>query len=165
MDVAAFNRLAPDAATTLLRPACASEVWLAAVTGARPYGSLAELSARSDAVLGDLDWPAIEQALAAHPRIGERRTGTDAGSAWSREEQAGAHDGVPSDVTAALRNGNVEYEQRFGHVFLICATGRTAQEMLAALTERLRNEPEVERQVVRRELAAIVRLRLAKALR
>lgn len=164
MDVAAFNRLAPHAASALLRPACASETWLAAVVGGRPYASVSELADCSDSVLAGLDWPAIEQALSAHPRIGERRTGTDAESAWSREEQAGAHDGVPSDVVAALRAGNVEYEQRFGYGFLICATGRTAGEMLAALTERIGNDPEAERQVVRRELAAIVRLRLAKAL-
>jgi 2-oxo-4-hydroxy-4-carboxy-5-ureidoimidazoline decarboxylase len=110
-------------------------------------------------VLAGLAWRDVEQALSAHPRIGERAAGAGREAAWSRQEQADA-----GDIPEALREGNVAYERRFGHVFLICATGRTAAEMLAALHERLGNDAETERQTVRRELAAIVRLRLAKAL-
>jgi 2-oxo-4-hydroxy-4-carboxy-5-ureidoimidazoline decarboxylase len=80
---------------------------------------------------------------------------------WSRTEQAGAL-GAGATVAERLAEGNRAYEQRFGHVFLIRAAGRTADEMLAALTERLGNDPRTERDVVRRELADIVRLRLLK---
>ena len=163
MEVAEFNAMTPQAAAELLRPVCASNAWLAAVIDGRPYPDADDLAARSDEVLAEVDWPAIEQALTAHPRIGERAAGSDRAASWSRQEQSGATDASP-DVAGQLRAGNLVYEQRFGHVFLICATGRTAHETLAALNERLHNDADAERQVVRHELAAIVRLRLAKAL-
>ncbi|HZC69487.1 MAG TPA: 2-oxo-4-hydroxy-4-carboxy-5-ureidoimidazoline decarboxylase [Jatrophihabitans sp.] len=164
VDVAELNVLPQDGAVELLRPVCASHAWLRAIVDARPYRDLAELSTRSDELLATLEWQAIEDALAAHPRIGDRPAGTDREAGWSRQEQSGAATASP-EVADALRAGNVAYEQRFGRVFLICATGRTAEEMLAELTRRLGNDEAAEREVVRRELAAIVRLRLAKALR
>ena len=88
------------------------------------------------------------------------RAGTEA--AWSRQEQSGARD-APADVLAGLRAGNAAYEERFGHVFLICATGMSAASMLGALQTRLGHDPAAEREVVRDELMKIVRLRLAKA--
>ena len=99
----------------------------------------------------------------AHPRIGERATGSGTEAGWSRNEQAAAAT-VDERIAAELNAGNVAYEHRFGHVFLICATGRAATEILAALNARLGHDPELERTVVRAELQAIVRLRLAKAL-
>ncbi len=122
--------------------------------------------AASDAAIGALGWPDIEQALAAHPRIGGRPdpgpAGGDREAAWSRQEQAGTRD-APADVQAGLRAGNAAYEERFGHVFLICATGLSAASMLAALEDRLSHDPAAERDVVREELRMIVRLRLGKA--
>jgi 2-oxo-4-hydroxy-4-carboxy-5-ureidoimidazoline decarboxylase len=162
-DVAAFDVLPAPAAAELLRPSCASSAWVDALVNARPFGTLDAVLARSDEVLGGLDWPEVLAALAAHPRIGERAAGRDRESTWSRQEQAGTS-AAPDGVAAALRAGNLEYEQRFGHVFLICATGRTAEQMLVALTERLDNDDANEHGVVRRELAAIVRLRLEKTL-
>jgi 2-oxo-4-hydroxy-4-carboxy-5-ureidoimidazoline decarboxylase len=164
VDVATFDALPQEAATELLRPVCASAAWQQAVVAGRPYATRAEIAACSDGVIGALGWSDVEEALGAHPRIGDRAAGTDREAAWSRQEQAGAA-GSTADVAEALHVGNVEYEQRFGHVFLICATGRTAEQLLATLTDRLRNDVDTEQQVVRRELAAIVRLRLAKALR
>lgn len=131
------------------------------VTG-RPYGSLDAVLTRSDAVLADVGWTDLEQALAAHPRIGERPVGDDRETAWSRDEQSGTDD--PDADAEALRTGNAEYEQRFGRVFLICATGRTSAQLLDALRTRLDNDASAERKVVRAELTAIVRLRLAKTL-
>ena len=95
-------------------------------------------------------------------RHGDRVTGTDRESAWSRQEQSGAAD---STVAEQLLAGNVAYEARFGHVFLICATGRSPQGMLAELRRRLDNTTEAERGVVRAELREIVRLRLIKTFR
>ena len=164
IDVAAFDAVSPAAAVELLRPVCASRAWLAAVTAGRPYGRLDAVAGRSDAVLAELAWPDVEEAMSAHPRIGERATGADREASWSREEQSGAAAGTTDDA-AALGAGNLAYERRFGHVFLVCATGRTPRQILDALTERLDNDVDTERAVVRRELAAIVRLRLARTLR
>lgn len=137
-----------------LSACCASRRWVAAVAG-RHYTDMAALRTASDRALDALDWADVEEALAAHPRIGDRVGG------WSRAEQSGM-DGAGDDVRAALVAGNRAYEERFGHVFLVRASGRTAMEMLAELRERLRNDAEAERAVVRRELAGIVGLRLAK---
>jgi 2-oxo-4-hydroxy-4-carboxy-5-ureidoimidazoline decarboxylase len=164
LPVAEFNAQSADAAAELLRPACASTAWQRVIVAGRPYGSVAQLEAASDGVITALGWPDVSEALAAHPRIGERAAGADREAAWSRQEQVGTAD-ADADVAARLRAGNVAYEQRFGHVFLICATGRSAADMVAALTERLENDEPTEQQVVRRELAAIVRLRLGRILR
>ena len=153
----------PDAAAELLA-CCASKRWIAAVLAERPYRGLASLAATSDRVIARLDWPDVEEALAAHPRIGERVTGDGREANWSRQEQSGTRL-ADVDTDTALREGNLAYEQRFGHVFLIYATGRSASEMLDALRSRLTNPVEVERDVVRGELGKIVRLRLAKAFR
>ena len=169
-----LDRATAATAASLLRPACASARWIGRLVSGRPYGTLDALAAASDAAIGALGWPDIEQALAAHPRIGDgaesggahagtergARAGTEA--AWSRQEQSGARD-APADVLAALRAGNAAYEERFGHVFLICATGMSAASMLAALQARLGHDPATEREVVRDELMKIVRLRLARA--
>jgi 2-oxo-4-hydroxy-4-carboxy-5-ureidoimidazoline decarboxylase len=164
IDVTAFDRLSPMAAGTMLTPVCASNAWIVAMVALRPHGSLELLSTRSDEALELMEWSDVLQALDAHPRIGDRVTGTGQEALWSRAEQSGAA-AVAADVEAALRAGNVEYEQRFGHVFLICATGRSANQMLAALRERLANDETAEQAVVRAELTAIVRLRLAKTFR
>ena len=115
----------------------------------------------SDEIVLGLDDAALDQALAAHARIGERRLGSSTEDRWSRSEQAGAL-AVDTDVQQRLDEGNRRYEERFGHVFLIRAAGRSAEEMLAALERRLGHDDDTERDVVRRELAEIVRLRLLK---
>jgi 2-oxo-4-hydroxy-4-carboxy-5-ureidoimidazoline decarboxylase len=164
--VAELDRATAATAAALLRPSCASARWIARLVSGRPYGTLPALVAASDAAIGTLDWPDIEQALAAHPRIGDRpgpqTEGGDQETAWSRQEQSGARD-APADVQAGLRAGNIAYEERFGHVFLICATGLSAASMLAALQARLGHDPAAEREVVRDELMKIVRLRLGRA--
>jgi 2-oxo-4-hydroxy-4-carboxy-5-ureidoimidazoline decarboxylase len=164
VQVAELDRASPGHAATLLRPSCASIRWIERLVGGRPYESLGRLTAASDAAIAALSWPDIGEALAAHPRIGDRAQGRGQEASWSRQEQA-ATAGVGGDVQARLRAGNAEYEERFGHIFLIRATGRSAEDMLAALHARLGHDPEAERQVVRAELRQIVRLRLAKTFR
>ena len=162
LPVGALDALPPDDAAELLRPCCASSRWIGELVEGRPYATLGELTEASDAALARLSWPDVGEALAAHPRIGDRAAGADRESAWSRQEQA-ATAGLAVTTAEQLRAGNVEYERRFGHVFLICATGLGAEQMLAALRDRLGHEPDAEQAVVRKELAAIVRLRLGKA--
>jgi 2-oxo-4-hydroxy-4-carboxy-5-ureidoimidazoline decarboxylase len=175
--VADLDRATAASAAGLLRPSCASARWIERMVSGRPHGSLPALMAASDATIAALGWPDIEHALAAHPRIGARlpdrgappdredREGgedrEDQEAAWSRQEQSGTRDAGP-DVQAGLRAGNTAYAERFGHVFLICATGMSAASMLAALQARLSHDPATEREVVRDELTKIVRLRLAK---
>ena len=160
--VAELNGATAATAVGLLRPACASTRWIERMISERPYRSLEALTAASDGVLATLGWPDIEQALAAHPRIGARGAGRGREAAWSRQEQSGTRDAGP-EVQAGLRAGNAAYEERFGHVFLICATGMPAADMLAALQARLGHDPATEREVVRGELTKIVRLRLARS--
>lgn len=146
-----------------LRACCAADAWVHRLSAAWTTSSPRELLDLSDETVLALDDTALDQALAAHPRIGERRLGSTPEDRWSRTEQAGAL-ASGDDVTARLAEGNHRYEERFGHVFLIRAAGRTGEEMLAALEERLGNDLAAERQVVRRELAEIVRLRLLRLL-
>ena len=94
--------------------------------------------------------------LAAHPRIGDRPRGADRESAWSRGEQSGVGDAD----RAAFAEGNVAYEERFGHVFLIRAAGRSPEEMLAELRRRLGNDEAAERAEVTEQLAQITGLRV-----
>jgi 2-oxo-4-hydroxy-4-carboxy-5-ureidoimidazoline decarboxylase len=163
--VGRLDELDPAAAAGSLAPCCASRRWLSAVVAGRPYGTIGRLVAASSAAIAALDWPDIAEALAAHPRIGARPAPrADQEAAWSAQEQRGAA-GLDAAAQDELRAANIAYEERFGYVFLVCATGQSAAQMLDALRERLGHEPGAEREVVRGELRQIVALRLAKAFR
>lgn len=151
-----FDTLPDDAAARELATVCASPVWVRRLTAARPYGSLEALLDAADAALAALDESEVDRALAGHPRIGERSA-----HASSRREQA-AVAAAGADVLAALAEGNRAYEQRFGHVYLVCADGRPAAELLDVLRARLGNDPATERVVRRTELGRINRLRLVR---
>jgi 2-oxo-4-hydroxy-4-carboxy-5-ureidoimidazoline decarboxylase len=160
--VAEFDAASSADAAAELIPCCASRRWVAQLVKRRPYGTLAGLTRSSTDVLGGLAWPDVLEALSAHPRIGERASGPGTEASWSRREQAGTA-AMSTDVRQHLIEANRAYEQQFEHVFLICATGLSSEQMLAAARSRLRNDPVAEQQVVRSELAKIVSLRLAKA--
>jgi len=152
-----LNALSDERARAALQRCCGARHWVDAMLAARPFVSDAELLATAERVwwgLGRADWL---EAFAAHPRIG----GGAAVTAWARREQAGA-DGAAEATLAALAQGNLTYEERFGHVFLISATGKTADEMLGALRGRLTNDPATELRVAAEEQAKITRLRLDK---
>lgn len=155
----AFNNASPDELRAPLRACCAAEAWIDAVIAGRPYASEAALADTSDAATATLGDIALGQALAGHPRIGERVSH----GGWSDEEQAGVAD-AGGDVRAQLAAANAAYERRFGHVYLACATGRSADELLSICQARPSNPPRVERDVVLGELAKINRLRLTKLL-
>jgi 2-oxo-4-hydroxy-4-carboxy-5-ureidoimidazoline decarboxylase len=158
-----LNALPADAAERELLACCASRRWARDVAAARPYASRTALVDASTTLIGALAWDDVFEALDAHPRIGDRAGGAEREAAWSRQEQAGVGS-APEDVLAALAEGNVAYERLFGHVFLICATGKSAPEMLESLNRRLGNSPVAEQDAVRGELAAITALRLARLL-
>jgi len=153
-----FNRLPGEAVRRDLRACCSSTRWIDAVAGGRPYDSEEALFAASDAAVTGLSEADLGEALAGHPRIGDRRAVAHAGS-WSGQEQAGVRDAEAS-LRQSLGEGNAEYERRFGHIYLACATGRSAAELLAFLRERLGNDQETEWSVVASELAKINQIRL-----
>jgi 2-oxo-4-hydroxy-4-carboxy-5-ureidoimidazoline decarboxylase len=158
-----LNALSADDAERELRSCCAATAWVRRVAAARPFADAAALNRAADAAFAELGWTDIEEALRAHPRVGDRPRGLDRESSWSRGEQAGVIDAARR-VAHDLHQGNIAYEKRFGHVFLICATGLSAEQMLAALRDRLGNDEATERAVVRAELLEIIHLRLAKLL-
>jgi allantoicase len=154
-----LNALAASQAEEELLACCGSRAWAARVAAARPFADAEALAATADTVwagLGRDDWL---EAFAAHPRIGERSA-----SGWSGKEQAGVAAADPATL-AELAEGNRVYEERFGHVFLICAAGKPAAAVLAALRERLDNDPATELRVAAEEQRRITRLRLEKLVR
>jgi len=155
--LAAFNAASPQAAERDMLACCHSRSFAKLIADGRPYRNPAELQAAVDAAFSALSWDDIVESMNAHPRIGEP---TPAGG-WSAAEQSGAAS-AGDQVRRALADGNVTYEQRFGHVFLICASGLSGQEMLTQLQARLGNDAETEQAVVRRELLKITRLRMTK---
>ena len=159
MRLDAFNRADREEAIAALRPCLDIDRWCAEVADARPFGSVDELVAWAEVAASPLTAAEVEGALAHHPRIGERAAGAGAEAAMSRAEQAGV-DADDAEIAAALAAGNRAYEERFGRVFLIRAAGRSAREMLDALTERLGHTPGEEEPVVAEQLREIAVLRL-----
>ena len=169
-----WNELPEEEAAAELLAVCHSRRWAEAVAAGRPYADLAALQAAADEVWTGLDPDDWLEAFAAHPRIGEGGSGGPPGwspgksggsggrsAEWSRQEQSGVG-GASQDVQEALARGNAEYEERFGHVFLIAAAGRSAGEVLAELQARLGNDPATELRVAAGEHRRITRLRLEK---
>ncbi len=156
-----LNLLPEDAVRLALHGCCSSGRWIDTVTAARPFAGAAELLAASDAAVAGMAKADLAEALAGHPRIGDRRVAELPG--WSSQEQAGVRD-ADAGLRHALDEGNAEYERRFGHIYLACATGRSASELLALLGERLGNDDETEWTVVASELSKINQIRLRKLL-
>jgi 2-oxo-4-hydroxy-4-carboxy-5-ureidoimidazoline decarboxylase len=154
LTLAAFNAAPAGEAVSAMLACCGSRRFAKAMAADRPYPSTDAAVAAVDAAFKSLTWSDVLEAMDRHPRIGARASGQSAA------EQSGV-----ADVTrAALAAGNAEYEDRFGHVFLICATGLTGDQMLGSLRERLKNNADIERTVAVTELRMITRLRVAKAL-
>jgi 2-oxo-4-hydroxy-4-carboxy-5-ureidoimidazoline decarboxylase len=153
---------APDEARGLLRTCCGSARWVERMTARRPFGGReALLAAARDEwfALTPADW---REAFDHHPRIGDRdalRRRFAAPRRLSENEQAGV-DGAPEEVLTALAEGNRAYEDRFGYIFIVCATGRSAGEMLALLRARIANDPDTEIRIAAEEQARITELRL-----
>ena len=152
------ERLAED-----LRACCAAPAWGAAIVAERPFPDRPAVLAAADAASRALSWADVLVGLSAHPRIGERAAGDSREAAWSRREQSAA--AAPDEATSdELIEANRAYEERFGHVFLIFASGRSRAEILAAARERLGHDEAAERAVVTDELRKIARLRLERVL-
>lgn len=157
-----LDALSEAEARESLRRCCASLAWVEAMVRARPFASDEEVHATAERVWASLSADDWREAFAGHPRIGERASAGHASTAaWSSREQSGMN--AAAGATArAIAEGNQRYEEKFGHVFLICATGKSAEEMLASLRRRLGHDPATELRIAAEEQAKITRLRLAK---
>ena len=153
--LARLNALPGGDAVRLLLGCCSAPGWARRVAGGRPYAGVDDLLAAADAAWADRGPGELDAAMAGHPRIGERRL-----SAQSRQEQSGV--GSDAGTARALRDANAAYETRFGHVFLICATGRGPDDILAELRRRMTNDPATELEVAAAEIGKINALRLRK---
>ncbi len=153
-----FNAAPEHEAAEAIRACCAQTAFADEIAAARPFSDLAELRKVADHVWRSLGEKAWLEAIAAHPRIGER-----AASAWSKGEQARVGE-AGDEVRAALAEENERYEQAFGFTFLICATGKAPEEILATLRARMRNDRDTEIRVAAEEQRKITHLRLDKHL-
>ena len=158
--LAAFNAAPADAAERDILACCASRTFARAIAAERPYRDPASLHDAVDAEFTALSWEDIVESMNAHPRIGDRKAASEG---WSAAEQSGAA-AAGDKVSRGLAAGNAAYEERFGHVFLICASGLSGQQMLDQLQARLTNDEQAERAIVRAELRKITQLRVGKLL-
>jgi 2-oxo-4-hydroxy-4-carboxy-5-ureidoimidazoline decarboxylase len=154
-----FNDGPSEQVAEALRACNAAPGFADEVLAGRPYPDADSLVARAEEVARSLPWDEVSVALAAHPRIGDRPEGSSAEAQASRREQSSMTDADAATRTALL-DGNRAYEQRFGHVFLIRAAGRSPEEMLAELRRRLAHAAEAERAEATEQLAQITGLRV-----
>lgn len=164
--LARLNALpASDAEAALLHCLGATR-WARGMTARRPFQDRDALFVAADelcAGLGREDWL---EAFIRHPKIGEKRAAAQTSATerrWSEQEQSAASRAA-SETMAALAEANRAYFDRFGYIFIVCATGKTAEEMLALLRQRLQNDPDAELRVAAEEQRRIARLRLEKLL-
>jgi 2-oxo-4-hydroxy-4-carboxy-5-ureidoimidazoline decarboxylase len=161
------NGLDADDARRALTRCCGSSAWVSEMLTRRPFASAAELYAAAETVWRGLSRRDFLEAFSQHPPIGQDHGhdhDRDAAGDWSAEEQ-GRVAGAPADVAVALAAANRAYAARFGYIFIVCATGKTADEMLRLLRARLDNTPADELAVAAAEQAKITRLRLEKLAR
>ncbi|MFF7729429.1 2-oxo-4-hydroxy-4-carboxy-5-ureidoimidazoline decarboxylase [Streptomyces sp. NPDC008001] len=152
-----FNTAEDSVARAALHAICASGAWADALLARRPYPGAEALLAASDAATAALSAAGLAEAMAAHPPIGRPAPGDPA----SAREQRGMAQ-APPELRAEMLALNLAYQRKFGHVFLICATGLGAAQLLDAIRHRTGNTPEREREIVRGELGKINRIRLGR---
>lgn len=161
-----LDALGRGEAATQLRACCGSGRWVERMIAARPFGSPARAREEADRIWNDLSREDWLEAFDHHPRIGERTAAAaqDAtGAAWSSEEQAKVT-AAGNQVKAELARVNEEYERRFGYIYIVSATAKSASELLAIARGRLGNDPGTELRVAAEEQRKIMQLRLTKLL-
>ena len=168
--IARLNALSSEEAQAELLKCCGSTNWARHMTQQRPFptggDAMRRLLDSADRVWWDLGREDWLEAFSRHPRIGEKAAAKDASAEtrrWSEEEQSGTRS-AREQVLAALAKANRAYEKRFGYVFIVCATGKSSEEMLALLQQRLQNDPAAELRMAAEEQRRITHLRLQKLL-
>lgn len=161
-----LNSLSPEEAESELLKCCGSTIWARRMCEERPFHDLEELLAKADAEWWSLEEEDWLEAFSRHPKIGEKKSeriqATEAQS-WSEEEQAGTRS-ADEETRRELGLLNQEYAEKFGFIYIVCATGKSADEMLSLLKERLQNDGEREIRAAAEEQRRITHLRLKKLL-
>ena len=159
-----LNSLPEGAAINLLKNCCGSAKWSEQMLRQRPFSSFEKIlqeAARACEQLSEKDWL---EAFSSHPKIGEQKAVADKqAERWSQQEQSAAS-GAPAKIVLALSEANQVYYSRFGYIFIVSATGKTAEQMLALLQERTKNNPKAELEIAAHEQRKITQLRLEKML-
>lgn len=161
-----FNALAREAAESELMKCCGSGNWAQGMADARPFSNMDELLATADRIWWSLDAEDWLEAFSHHPQIGEKRSEraqAAEASRWSEEEQSGTR-GAEAETMTALADANRAYLQKFGYIFIVCATGKSSDEMLSFCKERLANDALTELPIAAEEQRRITHLRLRKLL-
>jgi 2-oxo-4-hydroxy-4-carboxy-5-ureidoimidazoline decarboxylase len=166
MSIDAFDRLSEGDARAALERCCGCREWVERMMARRPFGDAARLSETAGHIWRDLTPEAWREAFAHHPRIGDLeslRRHFAATADLAGREQSGVAAAAPATLDA-LAEGNRAYEERFGYIFIVCATGKSADEMLALLRGRMVNDPKTELGIAAEEQLKIMRLRLERML-
>lgn len=161
-----LDSLGDSETAAALRRCCGSSRWVAGMMAARPFGSARRAKEQADRIWNALDRADWLEAFDHHPRIGERTAVVEqdaAATAWSSQEQSRLADAADG-VKAELARANADYERRFGFIYIVCAAGRSAEEMLATARARLGNDDDTELKVAAEEQRKIMQLRLSKLL-
>ena len=161
--LSSWNNASPQEAMEAMLACCGARRWAEAMVALRPIRSVGELSAAADRIwstMEEVDWM---EAFACHPRIGERRAvqASKKSAAWSQQEQSSAETAAQR-VLAELATGNALYEQRFGYTYIVCAAGKSAEEMLGILNRRLNNDRIAELREASEQQRQIAQIRLGK---
>jgi 2-oxo-4-hydroxy-4-carboxy-5-ureidoimidazoline decarboxylase len=166
MTIDQLNQLDGASLAEHLRRCCGATRWVEGVIAMRPYDSLNDLLDKADKAWGQCEKSDWLEAFTHHPKIGDvaslEKKFADTRE-WAGNEQSGVQQAA-REVIEALARGNEDYESKFGFIFIVCATGKTASEMLALLNDRLPNDPETEVRIAAGEQAKITRIRLEKLL-
>ncbi|MBL0046443.1 MAG: 2-oxo-4-hydroxy-4-carboxy-5-ureidoimidazoline decarboxylase [Flavobacteriales bacterium] len=166
MTLDALNRLSEADATVAFEQCCGAARWVERMVIDRPFESLPEMLEISDRIWEECDLDDYLEAFQGHPRIGDVESLANKYAntkAWAGGEQKGV-EGADRGVLERLAKGNIDYEEKFGHIFIVCATGKSAAEMLALLEARMPNDPKTEVMVAAEEQNKITRIRLKKLL-
>jgi len=158
----AWNALTPEAAAATILPCNGSQAWATQLAAMRPFATPFDLTCTADIIWRGLPPDAQQQAFDSHPRIGEQhaKSATATSLALSATEQSAAN--LTPDTATQLADANRAYEQKFNRIFIVCATGKSAAEMLAILNHRLSNDPATELREAAEQQRQITQLRLRK---
>ncbi len=159
-----WNHADPVAAEAEILPCCGSRAWARQLAALRPFAAPADLLTTSDQVWSRLDLADWDEAFRSHPRIGERKapaSATAQSAQWSTQEQSAAASAAAA-TQARLKQANAAYEARFGRIYIVCATDKSAAELLAILERRLHNEETAELREAAEQQRQITQLRLRK---
>jgi OHCU decarboxylase len=162
--LAEWNQLESIAAAREILPCCGSKRWADDLTSARPFDQVQELLTKSDQIWLALDGKDWDEAFSSHPRIGEKKAPASAmarSAGWSGQEQRGVSEAA-EEIQERLKRGNAAYEKRFGRTYIVCATDKSAEEMLAILERRLTNDEDLELREAAEQQRQITQIRLRK---